>query len=88
MGKRGPKRNAAPPPPPLQKPQGVAGKRRTPTSAFDSAAGNDIYEPQKSAKDSTFEHSLFAAALQYRLEHVGERLNRLCAAVQAVNCHS
>ena len=47
MGKRGPKRNAAAAPPPLQKPQGVAGKRRTPTSAFDSAAGNDIYEPEK-----------------------------------------
>ena len=61
MGKRGPKRNAAAAPPPLQKPQGVAGKRRTPTSAFDSAAGNDIYEPEKiiatrSAKGVTHFH--------------------------------
>ena len=110
MGQRGPKKKTAEPPPPLT-PQGVAGKKRTPTSSFDPAAGKDIYEPekivatrgakgvtqfhvkwvgydakhntwepienlascegmiaefmhgdlQKSAKDSTLEHSLFAA---------------------------
>lgn len=63
------------------KAQGTTTKR-TPTSAFDPAAGKDTYEPEqivaqrlakgvtqyqvhsdlkKSAKDSTLEHSLFAA---------------------------
>ena len=46
MGKRGPKKKTAEPPP-LQTPQGVAGKMH-----------GDL---QKSAKDSTLEHSLFAA---------------------------
>lgn len=45
MGKRGPQsKKVAPPPPP--KPEG-AGKKRTPTSAFDPAAGKDVYEPEK-----------------------------------------
>ena len=45
MGKRGPQsKKVAPPPPP--KPEG-AGKKRTPTSAFDRAAGKDVYEPEK-----------------------------------------
>jgi hypothetical protein len=47
MGNRGPKpkkKAAAAPPPP--KPQGTGGKKRTPTSAFDPAAGNDVYEPE------------------------------------------
>ena len=35
------------PPPPPQKPQGKSGKKRTPTSAFDGAAGKDVYEPEK-----------------------------------------
>lgn len=65
-------KKAAPPPPP--KPQGTGGKKCTPTGTFDPAAGKDVYEPekivgqrlmhgdlQKSAKDSTLEHSLFAA---------------------------
>ena len=43
MGKRGPKKKTVEPPP-LQTPQGVAGKKRTPTSSFDLAAGKDIYE--------------------------------------------
>ena len=65
MGQRGPKKKTAEPPP-LQTPQGVAGKKRTPTSSFDPAAGKDVYEPEKivgtrGAKDSTLEHSLFAA---------------------------
>jgi hypothetical protein len=46
MGQRGPKKKTAEPPPPLT-PQGVAGKKRTPTSSFDPAAGKDIYEPEK-----------------------------------------
>ena len=46
MGKRGPKKKTAEPPP-LQTPQGVAGKKRTPTSSFDPSAGKDIYEPEK-----------------------------------------
>ena len=29
------------------KPQGKTGTKRTPTSAFDGAAGKDIYEPEK-----------------------------------------
>jgi hypothetical protein len=91
MGKRGPQpQKAKAPPPPPPKAQGKGGVKRTPTSAFDPAAGKDIYEPekvvakrtirggtsqwqvkwqvkwmhgdlQKSAKDSTLEHSLFAA---------------------------
>ena len=45
MGKRGPQpKSAAPPPPP--KAQGDKTKR-TPTSAFDPAAGANIYEPEK-----------------------------------------
>lgn len=45
MGKRGPpSKKGAPPPPP--RPEG-AGKKRTPTSAFDPAAGKDVYEPEK-----------------------------------------
>ena len=47
------------------KAQGTTTKR-TPTSAFDGAAGKDTAgkmhgDLQKSAKDSTLEHSLFAA---------------------------
>ena len=38
------KKAQAPPPPP--QPQGKA-QKRTPTSAFDPAAGNDVYEPEK-----------------------------------------
>ena len=38
-----PKKGAPPPP---QKPEG-AGKKRTPTSAYDPAAGKDVYEPEK-----------------------------------------
>ena len=34
-------------PPPVQKPQGKGGKKRTPTSSFDPAAGQDIYEPER-----------------------------------------
>ena len=34
-------------PPPVQKPQGKDGKKRTPTSSFDPAAGQDIYEPER-----------------------------------------
>ena len=34
------------PPAPL-KPQGAVGRKRTPTSAFDAAAGKDEYEPEK-----------------------------------------
>ena len=45
MGKRGPKFKKGAPPPP-QKPEG-AGKMRTPTSAYDPAAGKDVYEPEK-----------------------------------------
>ena len=95
MGKRGPKKKEPAAAPPAPAPQGT-GRKRTPTSAFDPAAGKDIYEPerivgerlakgvtqyhvkwagyetfsaagkmhgdlQKSAKDSTLEHSLFAA---------------------------
>ena len=47
MGRRGPQPKSGrsqPPPPP--KPQGEKTKR-TPTSAFDPAAGGDIYEPEK-----------------------------------------
>ena len=71
-----PKKKPPPAGAPL-KPQGSGGRKRTPTSAFDAAAGKDKYEPekviaepaagnmhgdlQKSAKDSTLEHSLFAA---------------------------
>ena len=46
MGKRGPaaKKVALPPPP---KPQGTGGKKRTPTSVYDPAAGKDVYEPEK-----------------------------------------
>jgi hypothetical protein len=29
------------------KAQGTGGRKRTPTSAFDSAAGKDVYEPEK-----------------------------------------
>ena len=29
------------------KAQGKDGKKRTPTSAFDTAAGKDVYEPEK-----------------------------------------
>ena len=29
------------------KPQGTGGHKRTPTSAFDGAAGKDVYEPEK-----------------------------------------
>ena len=33
---------------PKKKPaQGTGGHKRTPTSAFDSAAGKDVYEPEK-----------------------------------------
>ena len=46
MGQRGPKKKTAEPPP-LQTPQGVAGKKRTPTSSFDPSAGKDVYEPEK-----------------------------------------
>ena len=48
MGKRGPqpKAKGKAPAAPLPKPQGTTTKR-TPTSAFDSAAGKDIYEPEK-----------------------------------------
>ena len=45
MGKRGPAKKVAPPPPP--KPQGTGGKKRTPTSVYDPAAGKDVYEPEK-----------------------------------------
>ena len=45
MGKRGTKLKKGAPPPP-QKPEG-AGKMRTPTSAYDPAAGKDVYEPEK-----------------------------------------
>ena len=31
----------------MLKPQGKTGTKRTPTSAFDGAAGKDIYEPEK-----------------------------------------
>ena len=70
MGKRGPKPKpkvaaAAPPPPPAK---GKGPMKRTPTSAFDPAAkDDDVYQCkmhgdlQKSAKDTTLEHSLFAA---------------------------
>ena len=45
MGERGPpSKKGAPPPPP--QPEGT-GKKRTPTSAFDPAAGKDVYEPEK-----------------------------------------
>ena len=37
-------KKGAPPPPP--QPEG-SGKKRTPTSAFDPAAGKDVYEPEK-----------------------------------------
>ena len=40
------KRKAAAPPETL-KAQGTGGKKRTPTSAFDPAAGASIYEPEK-----------------------------------------
>ena len=48
MGKRGPqpKAKGKAPAAPLPKPQGTTTKC-TPTSAFDSAAGKDIYEPEK-----------------------------------------
>jgi len=46
MGQRGPKKKTAEPPP-LQTPQGVASKKRTPTSSFDPAAAKDVYEPEK-----------------------------------------
>ena len=41
MGKKKPQ-----PPPPPPKAQGKD-KKRTPTSAFDPAAGSDVYEPEK-----------------------------------------
>ena len=34
-------------PPPVQKPQGKGGKKGSPTSSFDPAAGQDIYEPER-----------------------------------------
>ena len=54
-----PKKNkaAAPASTPLPA-QGKEGKKRTPSGHFDAAAGKDVYEPEK---DSTLEHSLFAA---------------------------
>ena len=45
-GKTAKKRAAAKAPPP-QKPQGKD-KKRTPQSAFDPAAGKDVYEPELS----------------------------------------
>ena len=48
MGKRGPApKPKAPPPPPRA--QGTGANKRTPTSAFDPAAGKekDVYEPEK-----------------------------------------
>ena len=85
-----PKKKPQPAAPLKVKPQGTGGRKRTPSGAFDAAAGKDTYEPekvivqrlgkgvtqylvkwanydskdgdlQKSAKDSTLEHSLFAA---------------------------
>jgi len=49
MGKRGPQPAAKKiAPPPVLKSQGAIGKHeRTPTSAFDPAAGKDVYEPEK-----------------------------------------
>jgi hypothetical protein len=48
MGKRGPQPAAKKiAPPPVLKSQGAIGKQRTPTSAFDPAAGKDVYEPEK-----------------------------------------
>ena len=49
---RTPRRSAMPPkkkPPPAtpQKAQGKGATKRTPTSAFDPAAGKDVYEPEK-----------------------------------------
>ena len=40
------KKAAAPPPAPVPA-QGTGGKKRTPSSAFDPAAGKDVYEPEK-----------------------------------------
>ena len=40
------KKKKAQAPPPAPQPQGKA-QKRTPTSAFDPAAGNDVYEPEK-----------------------------------------
>ena len=46
MGRR--KESAKPGPPSKPLPaQGQSGRKRTPTSAFDPAAGADIYEPEK-----------------------------------------
>ena len=50
MGKRGPQpaaQKAAARPEPVRKAQGKGPTKRTPTSAFDTAAGKDIYEPEK-----------------------------------------
>ena len=72
MGKRGPQPKASKAPA-AQKPKGKGPVKRTPTSAFDPAAKDDnVYQCekiagkmhgdlQKSAKDTTLEHSLFAA---------------------------
>ena len=46
MGKRGPKPKGTPAAQPTIKPQGKE-QKRTPTSAFDPAAGRDVYEPEK-----------------------------------------
>ena len=46
MGQRGPKKKTAESPP-LQTPQGVADKKRTPTNSFDPAVGKDVYEFEK-----------------------------------------
>ena len=46
-------------PPPPQKPEG-AGKMRTPTSAYDPAAGKDVYEPEKSLASASAKAPLVA----------------------------
>ena len=49
MGKRGPQpaKKAAAEPAATPKAQGNGPTKRTPTGAFDPAAGKDIYEPEK-----------------------------------------
>ena len=58
MGKRGTKLKKGAPPPP-QKPEG-AGKMRTPTSAYDPAAGKDVYVPEKSLASASAKAPLVA----------------------------
>ena len=62
--KRGPK--TAPPLPAPLPAQGIGGKKRTPQSAFDPAAGGNIYEPEKVVAER-----LAKGITQYNVKWVG-----------------